>query len=63
MAMTNLPESVREKAKAEVQRLADAVRSLVKALDFYAKHHHHLKTTAPNFAREALASVPPELRE
>lgn len=24
------------------------------ALDFYAKHHHHLNTTAPNFAAEAL---------
>lgn len=24
------------------------------ALDFYARHHHHLKTTAPNFALEVL---------
>lgn len=30
---------------------------LAKALEFYSKHHHHLHTTAPNFANEALTTV------
>ncbi len=29
-------------------------KGLVEALEFYARHHHHLNTTAPNFARQAL---------
>lgn len=51
--------------EAENDRLAPlhlALISCVKALEFYGKHHHHLKTTAPNFGHEALARLAEVLR-
>ena len=35
------------------QKLAKALE----ILKYYAKHDHHLNTTAPNFAREALKEI------
>lgn len=39
---------------AEAEELLDKCEE---ALNFYARHHHHLNTTAPNWAREALTKL------
>jgi len=41
---------------AKIVELATKLTIATDALDFYAKHHHHMHTTSPNFAREALAN-------
>ena len=45
------------KCSIELQTELNKNKKLVEALEFYARHHHHLNTTAPNFAREAVDEV------
>lgn len=42
-------------------KLKMQIEMLTVAIDFYAKHHHHMNTTAPNFAREALDKLKKEI--
>lgn len=41
----------------EIEKLEQKLKKAVEALKYYAKHDHHLNTTAPNFAREALKEI------
>lgn len=40
-----------------IQIMNNKLDVAVKALEFYAKHHHHMNTTSPNFALEALDKI------
>lgn len=53
----HLYELFRAGFDAAVAELMPEIEKLVEALEFYSKHHHHIYTTAPNFANEALTNV------
>lgn len=43
--------------RASYDKLKAIAVELAKALEFYSKHHHHLNTTAPNFANESITTA------
>ncbi len=65
-----LKQAILKLCEAPADALIDVINELLQiiemqeaALYFYAKHHHHLNTTAPNFALEAITETTARLEK